>query len=257
MEKSTLTKWLTKSKQYKSRGKEKNSTKRQRINFTATLLEDENKSKRAHDLRPPTSDLRLWRTEVTSPTNLKGTTFVRPIRHTRIPLNLNPILRELLNQFSARSAIPRKVTPQVRKLMNLAAGLTIIITMMVTEIFRTWSGLALSCAQVIRSHPSSFSFSWKFLFLQPFSTAELMFVVVEERERRERLRDLAVFERLHGNTAKTSPALAVKKVLQMINCSPSLWSNKMRLYRHLFNWNGFSLCKGWILSWLLLSSSLW
>ncbi|KAL3814727.1 hypothetical protein ACJIZ3_015995 [Penstemon smallii] len=35
---------------------------------------------------------------------------------------------------------------------------------------------------------------------------------VEERTRRERLRDLAVFERLHGNPAKTSPTLAVKKV---------------------------------------------
>ncbi|KAL0289630.1 UNVERIFIED_CONTAM: SAC3 family protein C, partial [Sesamum angustifolium] len=33
----------------------------------------------------------------------------------------------------------------------------------------------------------------------------------EERARRERLRDLAVFERLHGNPAKTSPNLAVKK----------------------------------------------
>lgn len=39
---------------------------------------------------------------------------------------------------------------------------------------------------------------------------------MEERQRRERLRDLAVFERLHGNPAKTSPALAVKKVLQLL-----------------------------------------
>lgn len=35
---------------------------------------------------------------------------------------------------------------------------------------------------------------------------------MEEKERRERLRDLAVFERLHGNPAKTSSDLAVKKV---------------------------------------------
>ncbi|KAL0387718.1 UNVERIFIED_CONTAM: SAC3 family protein C, partial [Sesamum radiatum] len=40
----------------------------------------------------------------------------------------------------------------------------------------------------------------------------------EERARRERLRDLAVFERLHGNPAKTSPNLAVKKVEPL-----SLW----------------------------------
>ncbi|KAK4424799.1 SAC3 family protein C [Sesamum alatum] len=39
----------------------------------------------------------------------------------------------------------------------------------------------------------------------------------EERERRERLRDLAVFERLHGNPAKTSPNLAVKKFCRTIN----------------------------------------
>ncbi|XP_057789606.1 SAC3 family protein C isoform X2 [Salvia miltiorrhiza] len=40
---------------------------------------------------------------------------------------------------------------------------------------------------------------------------------VEERERRERLRDLAVFERLHGNPAKTSPTLAVKKFCRTIS----------------------------------------
>ncbi|KAL1545021.1 SAC3 family protein C-like [Salvia divinorum] len=40
---------------------------------------------------------------------------------------------------------------------------------------------------------------------------------VGERERRERLRDLAVFERLHGNPAKTSPALAVKKFSRTIS----------------------------------------
>ncbi|KAG8363745.1 hypothetical protein BUALT_Bualt19G0054200 [Buddleja alternifolia] len=40
---------------------------------------------------------------------------------------------------------------------------------------------------------------------------------VEERARRERLRDLAVFERLHGNPAKTSPTLAVKKFCRTIS----------------------------------------
>ncbi|PIN10802.1 hypothetical protein CDL12_16601 [Handroanthus impetiginosus] len=40
---------------------------------------------------------------------------------------------------------------------------------------------------------------------------------VEERERRERLRDLAVFERLHGNPAKTSPTLALKKFCRTIS----------------------------------------
>ncbi|GAU40538.1 hypothetical protein TSUD_367030 [Trifolium subterraneum] len=37
--------------------------------------------------------------------------------------------------------------------------------------------------------------------------------MLHERERiqREKLRDLAVFERLNGNPAKSSPALAVKK----------------------------------------------
>lgn len=33
-----------------------------------------------------------------------------------------------------------------------------------------------------------------------------------EMTQRERLRDLAIFERLHRNPAKTSPNLAVKKV---------------------------------------------
>ncbi|GFP93257.1 germinal-center associated nuclear protein [Phtheirospermum japonicum] len=40
---------------------------------------------------------------------------------------------------------------------------------------------------------------------------------VEEKVRRERLRDLAVFERLHGDPAKTSPTLAVKKFCRTIN----------------------------------------
>ncbi|KAL6536905.1 hypothetical protein OROHE_012489 [Orobanche hederae] len=40
---------------------------------------------------------------------------------------------------------------------------------------------------------------------------------VEERERRERLRDIAMFERLHGNPAKTSPTLAVKKFCRTVS----------------------------------------
>ncbi|KAL6538254.1 hypothetical protein OROGR_012242 [Orobanche gracilis] len=43
------------------------------------------------------------------------------------------------------------------------------------------------------------------------------FFIVEEREKRERLRDIAVFERLHGNPSKTSPALAVKKFCRTIS----------------------------------------
>ncbi|XP_038690546.1 SAC3 family protein C [Tripterygium wilfordii] len=38
-----------------------------------------------------------------------------------------------------------------------------------------------------------------------------------ERLQRERLRDLAVFERLHGNVGKTSPGLAVKKFCRTIS----------------------------------------
>lgn len=40
---------------------------------------------------------------------------------------------------------------------------------------------------------------------------------VGEMAQRERLRDLAVFERLHGNPAKTSPELAVKKFCRTIS----------------------------------------
>ncbi|XP_050232031.1 SAC3 family protein C isoform X3 [Mercurialis annua] len=38
-----------------------------------------------------------------------------------------------------------------------------------------------------------------------------------ERSQRERLRDLAVFERLHGNPGRTSPSLAVKKFCRTIS----------------------------------------
>jgi hypothetical protein len=37
-------------------------------------------------------------------------------------------------------------------------------------------------------------------------------ISAREREQRERLRDLAVFERVNGNISKTSAELAVKKV---------------------------------------------
>ncbi|KAM3375452.1 hypothetical protein BC332_15944 [Capsicum chinense] len=40
---------------------------------------------------------------------------------------------------------------------------------------------------------------------------------VEEREKRERLRDLAVFERLYGNPRQSSPNLAVKKFCRTIS----------------------------------------
>ncbi|RAL52098.1 hypothetical protein DM860_014925 [Cuscuta australis] len=40
---------------------------------------------------------------------------------------------------------------------------------------------------------------------------------VEERETRERLRDLAVFERLNGDPSKSSPSLAVKKFCRTIS----------------------------------------
>ncbi|WCJ39245.1 SAC3 family protein C [Euphorbia peplus] len=42
-----------------------------------------------------------------------------------------------------------------------------------------------------------------------------------ERTQRERLRDLAVFERLHGNPGKTSPSLAVKKFCRTISTPQS------------------------------------
>lgn len=38
-----------------------------------------------------------------------------------------------------------------------------------------------------------------------------------EREQRQRLRDLAIFERINGNVARTSPALAVKKFCRTIS----------------------------------------
>ena len=40
---------------------------------------------------------------------------------------------------------------------------------------------------------------------------------VDERMQRERLRDLAIFERLDGNPAKSSSALAVKKFCRTIS----------------------------------------
>lgn len=45
-----------------------------------------------------------------------------------------------------------------------------------------------------------------------FRAISLAHIAVGEMAQRERLRDLAVFERLHGNPAKTSPEIAVKKV---------------------------------------------
>lgn len=49
--------------------------------------------------------------------------------------------------------------------------------------------------------------------LIPGSPMLFTFVIIAgERAQRERLRDLAVFERLDGNPGKTSPGLAVKKV---------------------------------------------
>lgn len=37
-------------------------------------------------------------------------------------------------------------------------------------------------------------------------------MAAREREQRQRLRDLAIFERINGNVARTSATLAVKKV---------------------------------------------
>lgn len=42
--------------------------------------------------------------------------------------------------------------------------------------------------------------------------ASVVSVAAREREQRERLRDLAVLERVDGDPARTSPSLAVKKV---------------------------------------------
>ncbi|KAJ6702393.1 GERMINAL-CENTER ASSOCIATED NUCLEAR PROTEIN [Salix koriyanagi] len=47
-----------------------------------------------------------------------------------------------------------------------------------------------------------------------------------ERSQRERLQDLAVFERLHGNPRKTSPALAVKKIFFVLLMV--LWTRSIR-----------------------------
>jgi len=46
------------------------------------------------------------------------------------------------------------------------------------------------------------------------ASSNMLFLVSIERERvtRERLRDLAVFERLYGNPSKSSTEIAVKKV---------------------------------------------
>lgn len=46
----------------------------------------------------------------------------------------------------------------------------------------------------------------------------IFLILAGERAQRERLRDLAVFERLDGNPRKTSPDLAVKKVRSMYLC---------------------------------------
>jgi len=50
--------------------------------------------------------------------------------------------------------------------------------------------------------------------MHPKLLCSKFFTLSTERERiqREKLRDLAVFERLNGNPRKSSPALAVKKV---------------------------------------------
>lgn len=51
--------------------------------------------------------------------------------------------------------------------------------------------------------------------------------------RREKLRDLAIFERLHGNPAKSSANLAVKKVRHLklkdlfLDITSFIWSNEM------------------------------
>lgn len=47
-------------------------------------------------------------------------------------------------------------------------------------------------------------------------------MIESERSQRERLQDLAVFERLHGNPRKTSQALAVKKVSYLLCLLTSL-----------------------------------
>lgn len=55
-------------------------------------------------------------------------------------------------------------------------------------------------------------------------------MIESERSQRERLQDLAVFERLHGNPRKTSPALAVKKVSYLLYMLTSLSFFPPRIY---------------------------
>ena len=54
--------------------------------------------------------------------------------------------------------------------------------------------------------------TWKCALMMEYVDLYCMCVAVREREQRQRLRDLALFERINGNPAKTSAELAVKKV---------------------------------------------
>lgn len=59
---------------------------------------------------------------------------------------------------------------------------------------------------------------------------KLVVFTAREREQRERLRDLAIFERLNGNVARTSAALAVKKVRHC--CTNATISGYLHIAHH-------------------------
>jgi hypothetical protein len=72
--------------------------------------------------------------------------------------------------------------------------------------------------------------------------ALIIVILAGERAQRERLRDLAVFERLDGNPRKTSPDLAVKKVRSLCLSLKMLILSSVNMHLHAlmaFLWIGF------------------
>lgn len=75
---------------------------------------------------------------------------------------------------------------------------------------------------IIFNFCSSFTFLYSFIPFRWFDLNNFIIVLLqtnpeEERLQRQRLRDLAVFERLNGDPRNSSPALAVKKVACIYN----------------------------------------
>lgn len=55
----------------------------------------------------------------------------------------------------------------------------------------------------------------------------------KERQQRERLRDLSVFERLHGDPSRTSPKLAVKKNYVQCRTAASRYKASPSVKKHI------------------------